>query len=146
MADIRKKEIGGREYQILIPSARKSMKLAEKASLIMGPLIVPLFKDAKQGMSNFSAALMGADSEAVDTLLMSAASTSNLSFEGKNIADTESAFDIFFHDKRKDVFPVLTWCLWENIKDFLPDLEAYVQIIKARFGTMETGLKSQENG
>lgn len=146
MADIRHKEINGGKYQILIPSARKSMKLAERSMLLIGPTFATLGMDAKSGMSKFSTAIMSVDSEAVDSLLMSAASISNLSFEGRDISSDESKFDIHFQDKRKDVFPVLVWCLWENVKDFLPDLEAFGQILKATFGQTLEKAQSQTNG
>lgn len=134
MADVRDYTVNGNNYKILIPSARKSMKVAEKASLLLGPVVATLGLDAETGMEKLSASLRGVDSEAVDNLLMSAASISNLSFENQTVADSEGKFDVHFHDKRQDVFPVLVWCLWENIKDFLPSLAAYGQILKARFG------------
>lgn len=134
MADVRDYTVNGNNYKILIPSARKSMKVAEKASLLLGPVVATLGLDAETGMEKLSASLRGVDSEAVDNLLMSAASISNLSYENQTVADSEGKFDVHFHDKRQDVFPVLVWCLWENIKDFLPSLAAYGQILKARFG------------
>ena len=134
MADVRDYTVNGNNYKILIPSARKSMKVAEKASLLLGPVVATLGLNAETGMEKLSASLRGVDSEAVDNLLMSAASISNLSFNDQTVADSEGKFDVHFHDKRQDVFPVLVWCLWENIKDFLPSLAAYGQILKAKFG------------
>ena len=146
MADIRTREINGNEYQILIPSARKSMKLAEKASFLLGPIVATLGMNASDGMGKLSMAISSVDSDAADSLLMSAASISNLSYEGGTIADNDAKFESHFMNKRKDIFPVLIWCLWENVKDFLPDLEAFGQILTAKFGQALDKVQSQKNG
>lgn len=125
--------VNDRIYQILEPGARKAMVIAEKAMLLLGPVIPTLGMKGEDGLKKLSTALLALEPDAVDSLLMSAASISKLSFGGMPIFN-EADFERHFSDKKKDVFPVLAWCLWEVVKDFLPDLGAFGQIIKAKFG------------
>lgn len=132
--ETRTKEIKGKIYSILTPSVRVSMEYVNGVTFLITPILPSLTKNTEEGgWINFSNALNQTDPSKLDKLLMGAAVASKLSCDGVVVADSngigfEKHFGIL--QNKRDLYPVLFWCLWEVVKDFFPDWTAFIQKIK----------------
>jgi hypothetical protein len=132
--ETREKEINGKTYSILTPSVRVSMEYVNGITFLITPILPSLTKNTEEGgWINFSNALNQADPSKLDKLLMGASIASKLSHGGVVIADKNGLeFEKYFGipQNKRDLYPVLCWCLWEVVKDFFPDWTAFIQNIK----------------
>ena len=136
-------EYNNKKYEILIPSVRQSMPLCNRVAVLLSPLVSTLTLDKdKGGLAVFGAALQKADPIAIDKLFMDAVAVAKLHCNGNQV-NSEVTFEQHFGENRGDVYPVCGWVLWECVKDFFPQLEAFVPKAKA---AAEKAFQSQMDG
>jgi len=134
----RTKEVGGKTYGLLTPPVLQAMPLVTKTAALLGPVVGSLGLSVgdssaikNEGWAAFSSALQMVDPMKAHTLLMEAVSASKVCVYD----ETGTSFPVFeaipfekhFSDHRQDVYLVLTWCLWECIRDFFPQAGAFLQ-------------------
>jgi len=123
----------GRLYQMLVPAVRQAMPLCNRVTVLLGPVVSTLKMDASgtsRGLEAFGQAIKSIDPAVLDSLLMDAMKTAKLCCHGAPISDP-IPFEKHFGEYRGDVYPICIWCLWECVKDFFPQLGAFVQVAKA---------------
>lgn len=140
----RELRINGKTYALLLPAVRKCMPLCTRVALLIGPTLVSLGKEIKTGgMEAFGAALTGVDPDKLDKLSMEAVELSNLCCDNQSI-NTSIEFERHFSQHRGEVYQVCAWALWECVRDFFPQLEAFAQVAKK--AALEAVSKSLKDG
>lgn len=128
--ELRKTEINGRVYSILLPPVIPAMQLSTRAAALAGPIVASLTADVLSGgWLKLVQSLHATDPEKAHQLLMDAASLTKLSFGNQTIFESME-FERHFGQYREDVYEVLGWCLWESVRDFFPQLAAFVQLLR----------------
>lgn len=139
--EVRKTVINGREYRMLLPPVRPAMQLSTRVSALLGPLIASLgSKITSGGWGVFAQALQSLDPDKVDSVLMEASVISKLSYVELLLSEGNN-FELHFGQYRGDLYQALVWCLWETVRDFFPQLEAFIQTMKEA-GVVEKALES----
>lgn len=137
-------ELNGGKYSILPPAVTDGIKLALRTTTLLGGLISVLGEEAsstESAFDRFGSALLKVDPDRAQLLLMDAVLASKLHYNSEPIFKVDS-FTVHFNDKRSEVFQVMAWCLWEGIKDFLPQ-----QLLSMLKGAMPvTAFQSQTTG
>lgn len=121
-------------YSILLPPVRQCMKLVNRVSFLVTPLLPSLRRiSATGGMADFSQLLQNTDPEKLDCLLMDAVKFSKLTFDDTFLGCGDG-FDKHFGEKenKKNLYLILFWVLWECVQDFFPDWIAFVQEFKKK--------------
>lgn len=134
---IKELEIGNRKYvTVLMPPIRAVALHARLLSMLGGAVskIAPSdMKDKDQAVSVISGALQGIDEKKLPTLIVDM--VSNVSIGGEKIDNKN--FDSHFTAHPSDIYPLASWVIWVNVKDFLAQSGAgWSSLIKA------VGLKS----
>jgi len=116
-------QIGENMYSILpIPVQPQGIRIALRTTSLLGGLIGVLgavasgIQDAAQ---QFSSALAEVDPDKAHALLMDAVIASKLHCNNEAIHTVET-FTIHFNNHQDEVFQVMSWCLWEGVKGFIP--------------------------
>ena len=123
--------INGRKYSILQPPVLVAMPLCTRVAALIGPLIATLGADVKSGgWGKFASAIQATDPAKANELMMDAAVAAKLSYGNDPVFDQVN-FERHFGQFRGDVYQALSWCLWETVKDFFPELAALLPKIKA---------------
>jgi hypothetical protein len=144
-------------YSILLPPPTEAIFLCTRAAVLVGAF-AGLFADMKtlgdpdaprsekiaKALGKLTEILKQVDPVASNQLMTDAVYAAHLTFGNKPISE-KIDFDRHFDPKemRKDVYPVMLWCLWECVGDFFPELGAFTQGIKVMAAE---GLKSQKDG
>lgn len=134
-------ELNGKLYQLLLPPVTISLPLSNRAVTVLGP-VAGLFSDLRTivdpdspreaklaaVLQKLGAVLAQLDPVAANTLMMDAVNASGLCCDGKPV--TGLNFERHFGEYRGEVYQVMTWCLWECVCDFFPQLGTFTQILK----------------
>ena len=122
----RDKEINGRTYALLLPSAMVAMGLCTRTTVLLGPVLGGLGKDVETGgLEVFAKALRGVDPEAANVLMIDAVRAAHLCCAGEPVSDTV-AFEKHFSQHRADLYLACLWALWECVRDFFPQLDVFI--------------------
>lgn len=126
-------------YQILLPAPTVCIPLCTRAAVLVAPIISGGIGAASSGVAtegstlekiktligpalvSMTSAISKADPDASNKLMMDAVMAAHLCCNGQPIS-TQIDFDRHFDEHRADVYPVMTWVLWECVKDFFPKL------------------------
>lgn len=135
----REKTIGDLQYKFLMPPVMQGFPLVTRTLTVLGPLLTPFLEMLRSGQENdgnlgfktlnveaFAAAIGLAPSEKINTLLTDSWSISKLHCNNVPISDN-LAFEQHFGQHPENLFPVLSWLLWEMVKPFFPKLENFDQ-------------------
>lgn len=126
----RDKEIGGKTYNMLLPSPRKAMPLCTRVAVLLGPAIGILGQQANgDGLAKFSAALQAVDPDKLDKLMMDAVEVAHLCCNGQPVS-SQHEFEKHFDEHRSDTYIVCFWVVWECVRDFFPQLDAFIPAAK----------------
>lgn len=146
-ANIRKKEIGGKEYGIVLPPVRNCMLLANRVALLVGPLLPALKQESdSEGWAKLGGALQSVDPIKMDALFMDAVTQAKLCCDNASVSSPVT-FEQHFGQYRGDVYQVALWCLWECISDFFPQLEGLTQVaVNAAMGAFQSPPGGRSSG
>lgn len=122
----KRKEIGGRTYQFMIPPAMQGISICTRAGVLIGPLVTSLFNKKDVDSKSFVEAVSQADPDKLNALMMDAWRLSKLHCEGQPVSDNVG-FEKHFSQYPADTYPVLLWILWETVTPFFPDIETFAQ-------------------
>ena len=156
--------VGGKTYSIILPPVTQCVLLANRTAVLLSPVLAGGMGASTKGFGATGSlaekirAIMGPALVALTTaftkvdpvqshqLMMDAVYASHLCCEN-NPVSTPIDFDKHFETNRGHVYAVLTWTLWECVRDFFPSqegspLQAIMKTAKVAFQSLKGGAQT----